>query len=280
MVNQHFWQHPPWQGGTPKQRLGLKPLALSEWLSQPISVQCRLHKQRLLEERYADVVAVLPHSNAAQLALKSRLAHLTHFSSAPVRYADDIANLAAQVSDDLCLLDVDDDQRLIAACLCSPSYWRLSEKLGQPLWAVHGGVPGLNRKIGANIDRFIRRAPIMQPFVRCNWFFHGDALRFHLNEETQLPSPVAHWYIRSERQTLCKISARYLLFTIDVVTEPLADLVHFVEAAVDLNLSLQRMDEDEVQHFGGVDKHCRLMSYVQRIAGSRTARQGKSGASL
>ena len=35
---------------------------------------------------------------------------------------------------------------------------------------------------------------------------------------------------RSERQTLCKLSARFLLFTIEVICEPLVDMSGFPSA--------------------------------------------------
>ena len=46
------------------------------------------------------------------------------------------------VQEDLCIIqDAADGPRFTAAVLCFPSRWRLHEKLGQPLAAVHGPVP-------------------------------------------------------------------------------------------------------------------------------------------
>ena len=37
-------------------------------------------------------------------------------------YPHTIANVASQMVEDLCLLDIEDQHRLVAACVCSPSY--------------------------------------------------------------------------------------------------------------------------------------------------------------
>ena len=185
-------------------------------------------------------------------------------------YPDLIANVAITVSDDLCVLDVSDQQRLVAGCVCAPSYWRLRDKLAKPLHEVHAPVDGMNAKIGDNIERFISRAQVGQPFARANWFMHGDADLYHATSEGVLDPTVESWVVRVERQSLCKLSARYLLFTIDVVCEPLADLKGFALARADLDTSLARMDPDEVSHFGGVEKHRQLTEYVSTLGSSST----------
>ena len=72
-------------------------------------------------------------------------------------------------------------------------------------------------------------------------FLHGDGELYHATPEPPLTLPVAQWIVRSERQTLCKLSPRYLLFTIDIVCEPLADMGGFEPARRDLLASLERM---------------------------------------
>ena len=70
------------------------------------------------------------------------------------------------------------------------------------------------------------------------------------------------WIVSSERQTLCKLLSSYVLFTIDVLCEPLADGMAYPQAWFDLHKRLQRMDADEIQHFGGRQKHQRLCDYL------------------
>ncbi len=259
MLNEAFWRAPPWQGGGAKHRLGLRPVDLQDWF-EPLSDELERHKLNVLEHRYADAVAV----TVAAADAADCLAQLPGPEPAS-RYPDLIANAACVRAEDLCVLDLDDSQRLVAACVCAPSYWRVQEKIGLPLWDVHGPVHGMNAKIGANVQRFIANMPHVQPFERRNWFLHGDAERFHLEPEGPLTSAVADWVVRSERQTLCKLSDRFLLFTIAVTCEPIAHMARFPEACGEMQAALRAMDADEITHFGGVEKHRRLSDYVARL---------------
>lgn len=261
-MNTSFWLRPPWHGGVGKHRLGLSPMDTSAWLSEPPSSTVLVNKRRLLTTCYEDVVAVLPEAAGAT----SLLATLPLPTPPMSEFADTIANVALTVSDDLCVLDCADQQRLVAAAVCAPSYWRLSDKIGLPLLNIHGPVDGMNAKIGSNIERFISRAPVAQPFVRENWFLHDDDVLYHPEPDSESARPVEHWLVRSERQTLCKLSSRYLLFTIDVVCEPLADIATHAAARDDLLRSLNRMSADEITHFGGDKKYTQLYEHLSALA--------------
>lgn len=261
LPNQIFWRSPPWQDGRAKHSLGLQPILTAEWLTSSPGDERLANKKRQLSARYDEVVGVLPGHNE----LDDILTQLPWPSTPGQTFKHAIVNKALTVAPDLCVLDVPDDQRLIAGCVCAPSYWRLAEKLGQPLAKVHEPVDGMNKKIGDNIRRFIANAPRGQVFGRCNWFLHGDAQLFHDVSEGALDLPVEQWFVRCERQSLCRISERYLLFTIDVICEPLADIESFVDAQTDLVTALATMDADEINHFGGLEKHRRLADYVARF---------------
>ena len=142
-------------------------------------------------------------------------------------YPDPMANMAVAIDDDLCVIKTTDHQRLVAACVCSPSYWHLNEKIGHSLHTIHASVPSMNRKIGTPVTHFIDNAPLLQPFERCNWFVHGDNTRFHARPEALPQHAVRDWFIRSERETLCRLSEDYLLFTINPRFFPLTDLQQY-----------------------------------------------------
>ena len=71
-------------------------------------------------------------------------------------FADRPLDLAGRlVQEDLCLMAPSSGTyRLIAASLCFPSRWRLADKLGQPMMAIHQPVPGFNDKLARPVDRF------------------------------------------------------------------------------------------------------------------------------
>ncbi len=65
----------------------------------------------------------------------------------------------------------DRDTRFTVAggCVCFPSMWRLTDKLGQSVDEVHQPVPQLNASIGAQIDRLLSRLRPGKCLVRANW---------------------------------------------------------------------------------------------------------------
>ena len=271
-VTESFWLDPPWEceasTGSPKyakQRIGLKPIDRDAWLS-PADAACRAHKQIILADSYAEAVATMPGSKAAQKGLAEFAGRVEAIYPDEIIYADEIVNVAITLEDDLCMLDIARDQRLIAACVCAASYWRPSDKIGKPLWDIHGPVQGMNVKIGDSIQRFIERAAQLQPFVRRNWFVHRDREPFHLLAEGDIGVDVGDWFVRSERQTLCRIED-YLLFTIRVQCEALACITRFPVALNGLLMSLRAMDAGEIEHFGGQVELQRLLQRLMQWAG-------------
>ena len=162
------------------------------------------------------------------------------------------------IQDDLCLIRAKGDQELLAASICSPSYWNVRSKIGKPLREIHHPVTTLNEKIGDRISTFIKQAPLMKPFARQNWLIHGDTERFHLVEEDSLFNDPAQWFIRSEKETLCRFHEDYSLFTINVMFQPLSLIHSYPEQKQNLITSINTFDAEEIDYFGG-DKKVRLL---------------------
>ena len=224
-----------------------------------------MHKYGLLRRRYAQVVQSIPDSEVPQQRLAEKMQQLGWYKPEQrpqPNFADLIANLSLQVTDDLCLMETDGAQRLIAASVCSPSYWNVQQKIGLSMAAIHQPVSTLQTKIGDQIQRFIQQAPLMTPFERSNWFVHGDRERLHLSAESNIAGTPEQWFLRSERETLCRFSDGFLLFTINVRFAPLRDISQHPKALADLKTSLARFDLDEINYFGGTDKFHRLLDYL------------------
>ena len=119
-------------------------------------------------------------------------------------------------------------------------------------------VTTLNEKIGDRISTFIKQAPLMKPFARQNWLIHGDTERFHLVEEDSLFDDPAQWFIRSEKETLCRFHEDYSLFTINVMFQPLSLIHSYPEQKQNLITSINTFDAEEIDYFGG-DKKVRLL---------------------
>jgi hypothetical protein len=148
VVNLEFWSKPPWSDGKGKYRLGLKPIKLEDWFDNSIDEVLIKYKEELLKNSYETVVRTTNCSLEAQELLTE------HIQSNDT-YKDPIASMSLSVPDDLCIIESAGEQKLLAASVCSPSYWNLKEKIGEPLRTIHKPVKTLNEKIGNPIERFI-----------------------------------------------------------------------------------------------------------------------------
>ncbi len=91
-------------------------------------------------------------------------------------------------------------------CVCFPSAWRLTDKLGQTVDQVHQPVPQLNSALASQIDRLLARLRPGKCLVRSNW---GVCRLPELNQHPernlptiQLPVRLEEAWLRREDQCL------------------------------------------------------------------------------
>ena len=172
-----------------------------------------------------------------------------------------MADISLSVPDDLCIIECKGDQRLLAASICSPSYWNIKSKIGKSLKAIHKPVNSLNEKIGNPIEKFINNAPIDTLFLGRTGSYMGRS-KNALKARGFSSRPVDSWIVRSERETLYKFDESYSLFAINVRFQRLSDIFQFDAAKEGLQLSLERMDADEIEYFGGDKKIKTIHKYI------------------
>lgn len=138
------------------------------------------------------------------------------------------ATLAVQ--DDLCLLRHNSSGwHLDASSLCFPTRWHLHEKVGSHIATVHGPVDGYDPRITAKVDQLFDRLTA-QPVWRRNWFLMTDPT-LHQPDRPAHETIISRdeigdkLFIRSERQTLRRLSVDWIVFTIRIQQEPLAALL-------------------------------------------------------
>jgi hypothetical protein len=137
----------------------------------------------LLAARPADVVAVLDGQPPAGHALLVR---------------------GRRGQDDVCALrpDADGVHRMVGAVLCFPSHWVLGEKLGLPVAAVHGPVPGYVDALQTRVDSFLARRRPGQVAARRNRTLHERGDLYAPMAPRRDDRPLGEWWLRSERQAL------------------------------------------------------------------------------
>jgi dimethylamine monooxygenase subunit A len=259
----------PFDGGRFRLAMGLMPLALDDWLEMDGQFADYLAQKRRLRETQPDeIFAVLPEAMAPAAELLALLAeHLPrHYPAAYRRDGDRLANLVTGevwplaepglhpldlagrlVQEDLCLLDRDGDtHRLVGASLCFPARWRLADKIGRPLMAIHAAVPGYAAKLGAPVDRFFGLLRAEKPVWRLNWGLTDDPALFQAAPTAVKAIPPdeigARVWLRVERQTLRRLPATgAVLFTIRTYLARLDAAICTAEAAADLAGAIRSM---------------------------------------
>jgi dimethylamine monooxygenase subunit A len=160
-----------------------------------------------------------------------------------------LAEAAAHVHEDLCLLQPAGEggrYLLTAGALAWPTDWRLSDKIGLPLAAVHAPIHGYAEQLAAGVDHFVRTLAPGPVFGRTNWFVVPTAARRYLPADdpatrfahVTAANAGATLFVRCERQTLRRLpETGAVLFAIGIYAAPLDALspaaVARVAASVD-----------------------------------------------
>jgi hypothetical protein len=176
--------------------------------------------------------------------------------------------------EDMCLLTRQPDEeayRLIGAAVAFPTDWRVADKLGRPMIAMHTPIHGYAEQIGGPVDRFMARLKPGRIYGRCNWFVSPtDALRWIAEgpPEEQFAHVTAEnagetLYVRSERQTLRKLpESGAIVFTIGIYRAPLGSLSP--ENVSRMAQSLATIPEPEARRRGAPHFAPQLQAYAAR----------------
>lgn len=238
--------------------MGLTPIELEHWCKRPIAPHELSAKLNLLQHNYAEVVQATPGSTGAQNLLQKHIAAIHPESNARRALGQlpsaaknrPLLMAALSVPEDLCLLQRGSNgYTLIAGCVTAPSYWCLRDKLGKGLAAVHNNVPGLNDALGQRMADFFERLPLERCLLRRNWFFHGSNQRFQPQPENRAriteATVAAKLTLRSETQTLRRLSDDLIAFTIAVDCYPLQEIESYPTAARALHRALLSRNAQE-----------------------------------
>jgi len=242
-------RHFPFLAGHDPLRMGVAAIDVRQWFELGGDYAAQMaEKERLVGKQRPDVFQLLPQAEAASRELLAAVAgwctvtHPDRFARegetlrcpdarrVPLAQKHPLEAAALLVQEDLCLLQPDAAGTLIltGACLCFPSRWRLADKLGHPMLAIHGPVPGLNARIGATIDRFLLGLKAGNIYTRTNWSLTTDPALF---QPVALPHGAIaardageQVFYRVERQTLRSLpESGAVLFGIRVHQHKLAD---------------------------------------------------------
>ena len=278
--------------------MGLSSIPPSEWIKYDHDYSKRIYEKKyLINEQRDRVIQSIKGSEAAQHELLNEIIlfiekyqsdlfsvnanlissyqdrqiyNLSEYKSTPLEL---ISYLAI---DDFCLLEeYNDDYRLVAASVCSPTYWELSEKIGRPMREVHAPIVSLEEKIGRMIRYFFTNLKSDDYFQRSNWFLmttpdmslFKDRYEMDINiNNFNIHNIMNKLYLRCERQSFRKLKqSKNIAFGIRIYVAPLSIVEKYTEIAEDLIMSINTMTADQRELFGVGSYEKILVSYLETV---------------
>jgi hypothetical protein len=273
--------HLPYEAGPHRMVLGLTAIAEPDWLENdsqtPVQIAERL---RLLAERRSEVLADTPGAEAACAELRAvlatyRAAHWPGWTAPACDPAEHpLAAICGWAAEDFCLIRPSPEGPvLIAAILCFPSRWRLSEKIGRPLMAIHKPVPTYAETLGRPVDRFMGALKPGRLAVRYNWSVHEDPTLFQptghgrgsFDPSITTANAGETLWLRVERQTFRLLpQSGAVAFGIRTHITPLAEVVAVPGEAARLAAAVRGVPEELERYKSLMPFRAALLGYLDR----------------
>ena len=204
-------------------RMGLQPLPAAQWMMVDADLpQFYAHKLQQHELHVNRVFQALPQSAAAQEEFAQMLRkHLERDHDYVINKDEKLVHTNSQlawdtaltdlwhsclwIQEDICILELSDDSYcLTAASVCSPSNWKLEEKIGRTVDVIHGPVPGYQDAMGAKVNRLLNGLKADKPVQRLNWSIQPGADMFWRADLKDYSDETDKFW-RVERQTLRRL---------------------------------------------------------------------------
>lgn len=224
--------------------MGLRTLNIVDWIEIDSHFDAELmQKRNLLQQVHDQVFVSLPEGMQGSLETLTLLKEFLP-SRFPDKFPlnievdDNLHPLEAAsllVQEDLVVMSPIDDQWILtAACVCFPSRWDLTQKLGQNLFDIHGPVPHYEERIGQATHTMFGKFTPERPVWRINWTVL-DSPELHQPSGTTRatagmtfgddPRPFdQRTFFRTERQTMRVLPSSDVLFTIRSYVNSLAEI--------------------------------------------------------
>ncbi len=277
--------YPPPSDGKPfRLNMGLRALSEDLWLEGGDDLQRQIIERVELAENQREVVyQELPGYESAVTELAERIAqNLKAFHGNTYRVSSDsitylptdttislngqdlLLNLAKIIAEDLVVLSREDNEwKIVAGAVLFPSRWKLSEKIGKGMDAVHTPVPGFAEALAPYMTATFDKVSVGRPVWRKNWSLHSTE---DLHQPTSIHEPAepANYWWRTERQTLTRAAnGDFLYFTIRNRAEPLAWIKESTESAQLFAETLASFSPETVEYKGLTQDHQKIIDYLR-----------------
>jgi dimethylamine monooxygenase subunit A len=226
-------RHQPYFDGPPRFNVGLKPIALDQWLMPDDQAVWLGTKNELIDSQQSVVFEEALGSRPAQQEAADLIALACEVklrkSEAPLLAASRL------VSDDLVIMELTEGAWTnTACCLCSPTFFSAHHAIGKSLHSLHSPVPDGDFGLAARIARVFGNLQSDTILERYNWTVQWSDARFtpdgSLLRKEAAKAPIQqtgdNLFLRVERQTIRRLpTTGAILFTIRIRLTKLSHLL-------------------------------------------------------
>lgn len=283
-MSQGYIYPPPADGKPFRLNMGLRSLEPALWLEDGDDLELQIPERLALRTEAREVVyQELPgYRNAIEdlIALIADnlatfhsdryevLAHSVKYlptgASADVASSDVLLQIASIIGEDLVVLSRENDEwKIVAGAVLFPSRWKLSEKIGKGMDAVHIPVPGFASALAPFMTATFDKISADRAVWRKNWSLHSTS---DLHQPTSIHAPANpddYWW-RTERQTLTRSrTGDFLYFTIRNRVEPLSWIKADQESASLFAETLASFTTETIEYKGLQKDHQAIIDYLR-----------------
>ena len=283
-MSQGYIYPPPADGKPFRLNMGLRSLEPALWLEGGEDLEAQIPERLVLKTDarevvyqelpgYRDVIEDLVALIAENLAMfhadryevsTESVKHLPTGASADLASSDLLLQIASIIGEDLVVLSREDGEwKIVAGAVLFPSRWKLSEKIGKGMDAVHAPVPGFASALAPFMTATFDKITSDRAVWRKNWSLHSTS---DLHQPTSIHAPANpedYWW-RTERQTLTRSrTGDFLYFTIRNRAEPLSWIKADQESAVLFAETLASFSSDTIEYKGLQQDHQAIIDYLR-----------------
>jgi hypothetical protein len=277
--------YPPPSDGKPfRLNMGLRSLEDALWLEGGTDLNQQIVERITLAETSREVVyQELPGYRPAIEELVLRVAkNLSEFhqdkyavTTDSITYlpknltidlaaSDVLLKVATIIGEDLVVLAREENEwKIVAGAVLFPSRWKLSEKIGKGMDAVHTPVPGFAEALAPYMTATFDKISTDRPVWRKNWSLHSTS-DLHQPTSIHAPAEPKNYWWRTERQTLTRAACGdFLYFTIRNRAEPLSWIKESPESAALFAQTLESLIPETIEYKGLVSDHQNIIDYLR-----------------
>ena len=277
--------YPPPSDGKPfKLNMGLRSLEAESWLEHGDDLETQIPERLDLASSAREVVyQELPgyrtaidelvgmivknltdHHSSRYLLEAQELTHLPTATTINLQSESVLLDLASIIGEDLVVLSRENEEwKIVAGAVIFPSRWRLSEKIGKGMDAVHQPVPGYQGSLAPYMTATFDKIAVDRPVWRKNWSLHSTEDLHQPTSIHEATRPENYWW-RTERQTLTRSAfGDFLYFTIRNRAEELSQIKENPEASIAFAQTLATLSPETIEYKGLQRDHQAIIDYLR-----------------